>query len=623
MTTSSTAFSQTRQDAVWARKAASAPVLDGVLSEAGWANADSVKLQFGVNANLPGSGYEETAAGGVRPTNPSVATLKFLTFGDSLYIAAIVQDSSVGSGKFQQHDAFLMALGDHSKAQRPAPEFEVFYGWIAEPYGNCDSATLSQVGAAPCYAGGSRDSIDQATGLPNRFTWDAAVSVNGTVNDDATPDAGYVMEFKINLKARGYDASKVGGEIVEFHGTFYDTDWKWPNDPSKAHTTKAWWQSPWGNTTWYNMGRVHINPSVTTTSGTAPAIPVDVRIPNGQAFATPVVDGVLTDAAWNASSNTSKFDIRYGDDGLRESYAGIGPYRSGQFQPQIAGVTATVADPADATISWFFKADTLFIAADVRDQSVWGIDNLDQWDGVRFTVCDRQKRNADSTLQAFEFTVRVDSTTGGAKLEGDSAKLAQGVIRAGLTLKPNTVFNTLDGADEGYNIEIAIDLTKLGYAAGRGDGAFFVGATVYDGEKFTDPTTNYGNRAWWFRERGGNGAAAAWAYLDPSLTLSTPSQGGTGSQPKQFVLLGNYPNPFNPTTNIRFALPQSSSMTLEVFNTLGQRVGVRTLGDFAAGTHQVKFDAARLSSGTYFYKLNASSKVNGSVSLTGKMTILK
>ena len=90
------------------------------------------------------------------------------------------------------------------------------------------------------------------------------------------------------------------------------------------------------------------------------------------------------------------------------------------------------------------------------------------------------------------------------------------------------------------------------------------------------------------------------------------------AQPNGYELKNNYPNPFNPSTNIEFALEESGLTKLAVYDLLGREVATLVNENMSAGSHTVTFDAAQLSSGTYLYVL----QVNG-VRLTNKMTLIK
>lgn len=90
-----------------------------------------------------------------------------------------------------------------------------------------------------------------------------------------------------------------------------------------------------------------------------------------------------------------------------------------------------------------------------------------------------------------------------------------------------------------------------------------------------------------------------------------------------FALSQNYPNPFNPSTTIRYGLPHRSTVELTVFNPLGQLVATLVREDQEAGYHEVKFsasggDAAKLSSGVYFYRIQA-----GDFAQTKKLLLLR
>jgi hypothetical protein len=87
---------------------------------------------------------------------------------------------------------------------------------------------------------------------------------------------------------------------------------------------------------------------------------------------------------------------------------------------------------------------------------------------------------------------------------------------------------------------------------------------------------------------------------------------------RTFGLAQNYPNPFNPTTTINFTLGQASNVKLSVFNVLGQKVATLVDSRMNAGQQSVVFDASKLSSGVYFYRLDA-----GNFSSIKKMMFLK
>ncbi len=88
--------------------------------------------------------------------------------------------------------------------------------------------------------------------------------------------------------------------------------------------------------------------------------------------------------------------------------------------------------------------------------------------------------------------------------------------------------------------------------------------------------------------------------------------------PEHFFLSQNFPNPFNPATNINFTLTTQERVQLDVYNTIGERVVRLVDGDFVAGTHNIYFDASDLAGGVYLYRLVAGYKVE-----SRKMILLK
>ncbi len=88
--------------------------------------------------------------------------------------------------------------------------------------------------------------------------------------------------------------------------------------------------------------------------------------------------------------------------------------------------------------------------------------------------------------------------------------------------------------------------------------------------------------------------------------------------PSSFSLKQNYPNPFNPQTNIKFDVPESGTVKLEIYDISGKSIAELVNEKLSAGTYSYNWNAAGLSSGTYFYKLS----VNG-YSQTRKMILTK
>ena len=75
--------------------------------------------------------------------------------------------------------------------------------------------------------------------------------------------------------------------------------------------------------------------------------------------------------------------------------------------------------------------------------------------------------------------------------------------------------------------------------------------------------------------------------------------------PTEFALYQNFPNPFNPTTNIKFDLPKESSVTVKVYNVLGEEVATLINRVMPAGKQNVEFNASKLASGMYIYRIQA------------------
>ncbi len=573
----------TRYDQVWARTTDGAALtLDGKLDEPAWALAESVVVRYKVDNGIPGSGWKDE--GGFPGSDRTRAVFKFLTVGNQLWIGAIVPDSSIGGTKdFNYFDGLLMSIKQHQLGQFPAPPGEHFISWwwpettYVNPLAVDNPMSMRGVFRP--------DPTVPPTPLQQQ-EWDAVWKVHGHVNSDAQPDTNYTIEMRFDLGMNGYDVTKVAGDAVEWNVSVYDTDWDWPLTYFiRLAVNRSWIEGPWGNAAWYSDVKILSRPDVTIHSGSLPAKAPDMIIPSAGNYASPVIDGQLTDPVWAVAPH---FDIRWDDAALRASYPGTGPWRSGQYQPDVNGTgnKAFVDDGADCTIKYFYKADTLFLGFDFRDKVVQYHSLFDRWDGAIVTLTDRTRRFLDNNLFTHRLSFQVGPT--GALLPRDELTYFRDTthtIRAQLHLNPGTTVDTLGvNVDNGYTAEMAIDLTAMGYAADLGDRALYFGIDILDGDSYSPITDSYGTRTWFFRETEGSDGPCV-AFLDPgTFVAGTPPE----TPPAKLALLGNFPNPFLHSTTIRYALPEDALVRVEVFDLLGRQVATQAMGLQSAGQREAR-----------------------------------
>lgn len=112
--------------------------------------------------------------------------------------------------------------------------------------------------------------------------------------------------------------------------------------------------------------------------------------------------------------------------------------------------------------------------------------------------------------------------------------------------------------------------------------------------------------------------SSQWATFAYPLAGIVNSAEDVGVYPMRFELAQNYPNPFNPATLIEYSIPHGSNVRLEVCDVLGRVVATLVDGWKGAGRYSESFDASRLSSGVYLYRIAA-----GEFSSARKMAVVK
>jgi hypothetical protein len=123
-----------------------------------------------------------------------------------------------------------------------------------------------------------------------------------------------------------------------------------------------------------------------------------------------------------------------------------------------------------------------------------------------------------------------------------------------------------------------------------------------------------GSPDWYYLTKS---ADTVWIYLVRAYVSfpTTDAEGGDMNLPRQAWLQQNFPNPFNPMTTIRFAVPARSWVTLSVYSVMGEHVATLIDGEIEAGEHAVGWSPERLASGPYFYRLRTGSFVETRVML--------
>ncbi|MCE1189095.1 MAG: T9SS type A sorting domain-containing protein [Ignavibacteria bacterium] len=111
---------------------------------------------------------------------------------------------------------------------------------------------------------------------------------------------------------------------------------------------------------------------------------------------------------------------------------------------------------------------------------------------------------------------------------------------------------------------------------------------------------------WRVRSVGAAGVLSQYSQTGQFIADGTSDVAKNTELPKQFYLAQNYPNPFNPTTVIKFGLPEQQIVTLRIYNILGQEVAaILQSASLKAGSYEYTFNASKLASGVYIYRLDA------------------
>jgi hypothetical protein len=199
----------------------------------------------------------------------------------------------------------------------------------------------------------------------------------------------------------------------------------------------------------------------------------------------------------------------------------------------------------------------------------------------------------------FPVTQRYSSFSGWYKMTavgGDSLRISV-LMAVGNTEMGYTIAN-LPGTGSSY-VQFSMNLAYL--LPGNPDTCFI--SALITGPASASDSPHVGSTFW---------------LDDLSLSGTATAVAQQPGAPRTFALDQNFPNPFNPTTQISYELAAAGPVRLTVYDVLGRKVASLVDGEEQAGSHQVRFDGTGLASGVYIYRLQTPSAL-----LQKKMMLVK
>jgi hypothetical protein len=253
--------------------------------------------------------------------------------------------------------------------------------------------------------------------------------------------------------------------------------------------------------------------------------------------------------------------------------------------------------------------DVTVTVAVIDDEDIIGEDEFEVPDEIRDLFEDV---NVNFNEDDFEIQLKVETLPNGTKVfafvavivRENSKTTGTGQILADEFANPDII---ILAEDDGSSNEII--LTKEKIDAALLEAGIFAGQTV--------------TLKWTLRATGDDFVKYASASAELTVTRDENAANPVSIEvvtelPTEITLNQNYPNPFNPSTSIRFSLPASDMVSIQVYSITGQLVATLLNETRSAGFHTVNFDATNLSSGIYVYRLTT-----GTQRLTKKMLLVK
>jgi hypothetical protein len=265
----------------------------------------------------------------------------------------------------------------------------------------------------------------------------------------------------------------------------------------------------------------------------------------------------------------------------------------------LAGFYGTVSDPGATIGTWEAGDSDELDVAPTSNSTAFGLPNPDG--RINFE---------DLVIFAINYNLNCDPPLTGSGIEVHKDARIASASSLVMSRSEGQVELALDGSLMAYSLRINSGQGLLGASC---EGALVMSYQTADG---------------WVIDVAGNGvmlaedavlrlslsdsnaldlqvlAARDGANTPVELALDVPA---SESLPVSYSLEPNFPNPFNPSTTVRFGLPEAATVRLTVYNTIGQQVRTLVSGEMNAGWHEVVLDGSSLASGVYYCRLEANS----------------
>jgi len=223
-----------------------------------------------------------------------------------------------------------------------------------------------------------------------------------------------------------------------------------------------------------------------------------------------------------------------------------------------------------------------------------------------FSAPNRTQINDDTNPNSFIYAnaAGTTSTQGGLDISNIGQAGESITFTVNLYNEPRNLTYSVNHAQVILNWQAPTHFTPTGYKVYRNN--VYISSSLVTGLTYTDTVTQNGEYTYKVSAYFANYVSDSAFSNEVTASINDVSIEDETSEPLLTQLLANYPNPFNPSTNIGFTLQKDDAVTIEIYNIKGQVVKTLVQGVLPKGKHSIAFEAEDITSGIYFYVMKTS-----------------